>query len=86
MGRKSLRQTFGEGTFIQNERALPLKMHVRQVSEKSDDMKLNELSYELKAKARQCESTDELVALAQKEGVELDLDQLDHVSGGMGGQ
>ena len=45
-------------------------------------MKLNELSYELKAKARQCESTDELVALAQKEGVELDLDQLDQVSGG----
>ena len=45
-------------------------------------MKINELSLELQKKARACTSTEELVELANSEGIELADDQLDAISGG----
>lgn len=45
-------------------------------------MDYTELTEEQKARARACETPEELVALAQEEGVELTDEQLDAVSGG----
>ncbi len=42
------------------------------------------LSDELKEKAKQCKTMDELTALAAKEGIELPDEALDAVSGGCG--
>ena len=45
-------------------------------------MDFNGLTEEQKAKARECKSPEELLDLAQKEGVELSIDELDAASGG----
>ena len=45
-------------------------------------MDFKDLTEEQRAKARACKTSDELVELARKEGVELTLDQIDDVSGG----
>ena len=45
-------------------------------------MEFSELTEEQKAKARECTSAEQLVALAREEGVELTDEQLDAVSGG----
>ena len=45
-------------------------------------MDINELSEELKAKARACTTPEELLALAKEEGVELSDADLESVSGG----
>ena len=42
----------------------------------------NELTPEQMEKARECKSSDELVKLAQSEGIELTDDQLDAIAGG----
>ena len=55
------------------------------------DEKMNEalkgiydnLSDELKEKAKQCETMDELMELAEKEGIELPDEVLDAVAGGL---
>ena len=46
-------------------------------------MDLNNLSDEVKAKALECKTAEELLALADEEGVELSDDQLQAISGGM---
>ncbi len=46
-------------------------------------MDLNNLSDEVKAKALECKTAEELLALAADEGVELSDDQLQAISGGM---
>lgn len=48
-------------------------------------MDAKELTPEQKAKFKECETPEEVLSLAQSEGVELTLDQLDSVSGGWGG-
>lgn len=45
-------------------------------------MDFNGLTEEQKAKARACESAEELVALAEAEGIELSDDQLNAIAGG----
>ena len=45
-------------------------------------MDISDLSPELIKKARACESSDELAALAESEGIELTDSQLDAISGG----
>ena len=45
-------------------------------------MELNDLTEEQKAKVLACKNTEELVALAKDEGVELTDEQLGAVSGG----
>ena len=45
-------------------------------------MDFNELSEELKAKAKECKSPEEVFALANEAGIELTEEQLDAVSGG----
>ncbi|MDO4538569.1 MAG: Nif11-like leader peptide family natural product precursor, partial [Coriobacteriales bacterium] len=40
------------------------------------------ISPEVRDKARQCKTTEELVALAQSEGIELTDEMLDEISGG----
>lgn len=46
-------------------------------------MDYNDLSDELKKKAEACKTADELIALAEAEGVELSDEQLDAMSGGV---
>ena len=46
-------------------------------------MDFSNISDELKAKAQACKSTDELLALAKSEGVELSEEQLEAVAGGV---
>lgn len=46
-------------------------------------MEFTDLTEEQKAKARACQSREELLELAKSEGVELSDDQLDSVSGGV---
>lgn len=46
-------------------------------------MEFKDLSDELKQKAAACTSTEELVALAQAEGIELTDEQLESLSGGV---
>ena len=45
-------------------------------------MDKDDLSPELREKARACKTTEELLTLAETEGVELSDDQLEAVSGG----
>ncbi len=45
-------------------------------------MNYDELSEDLKARAREAKSTDELLALAEQEGIELSDEELASVSGG----
>ena len=45
-------------------------------------MDFNNMTDELKKKAVDCTSTDELLALAEREGLELTDEQLEAVSGG----
>ena len=45
-------------------------------------MNYDDLSPELKAKARNCKNADELLALAQGEGIDLSDEELEAVSGG----
>ncbi|MBP3893766.1 MAG: hypothetical protein J6D34_06965 [Atopobiaceae bacterium] len=45
-------------------------------------MKYNELTEEQKAKAAECKTPEELIALAKDEGIELSAEQLDAISGG----
>ncbi len=45
-------------------------------------MNFENLSPELKAKALECKSTEELIALAESEGIELNDEQLEAVAGG----
>lgn len=45
-------------------------------------MEYNDLSEELKTKAKSCKTPEELMALAKEEGVELSDAQLEAVSGG----
>ena len=47
-------------------------------------MDFNNVPDELKKKALECESADELLALAEREGLELTDEQLEAVSGGVG--
>lgn len=47
-------------------------------------MDYNDLTEEQKAKVRACKTAKELYALARKEGVELNLEELEGVSGGWG--
>jgi hypothetical protein len=42
----------------------------------------NDLTSEQMEKARACKSTDELVELAESEGIELTAEQLDAIAGG----
>ena len=49
---------------------------------KDETMQFEDLSPELQEKARACKSGEELVALAQAEGIELSDDQLEAVVGG----
>ena len=46
-------------------------------------MNFDELSPELKEKARACETPEELLALAKQEGIELSEEDLEVISGGM---
>lgn len=45
-------------------------------------MEFNDLTEEQKAKAKECKTPEELMALAQQEGVELSDEQLEAVAGG----
>lgn len=45
-------------------------------------MEFNDLTPELKERARACKTTEELVALAHSEGIELSDEQLEAFSGG----
>lgn len=45
-------------------------------------MEFKDLTEEQRAKARKCSSVDELLELADKEGIELTDEQLDGVAGG----
>ena len=45
-------------------------------------MDYNDLSDELKAKARKCTSVDELVKLAKEEGIVLTDEQMESIAGG----
>ena len=45
-------------------------------------MKLNDLSPEVRKRARACKSSEELVTLAKEVGVMLTDEQLDEISGG----
>ena len=45
-------------------------------------MNFDELTPEQQEKARACKSADELLALAQSEGLELSAEQLEVISGG----
>lgn len=45
-------------------------------------MNFNDLTEEQKAKARACKSADELIELAEAEGVKLTDEQLEAISGG----
>ena len=47
-------------------------------------MDYKELTPEQKERARACKTTEELVALAQEEGVDLTDEDLDAISGGWG--
>ena len=49
---------------------------------KEADMDYKNLTPEQMEKAKACKSTDELVALAKSEGIELNDQQLDAISGG----
>ena len=46
-------------------------------------MDFNDLSEDLKAKAKACKTPDELLQLAKDEGIELSDDQLEQMSGGL---
>lgn len=45
-------------------------------------MEFNDLTEEQKAKAKACKTHEELLALAQEEGMELSADELESISGG----
>ena len=45
-------------------------------------MDFNDLTAEQRERARACKSTEELVALAQEEGIDISDEELDAVSGG----
>ena len=45
-------------------------------------MDFNELSDELKAKAQDCKNPEDLIKLAQSEGIDLTDEQLDSIAGG----
>ncbi len=45
-------------------------------------MNVNDLSPELKAKALECKTTNELVELAEAEGMEISDEELEAISGG----
>ena len=45
-------------------------------------MDIEELTQEQKEKVRECASADELMALAEKEGIDLSEEQLQAISGG----
>jgi hypothetical protein len=47
-------------------------------------MEFDELSQELKDKARACETPEEMLALAKDEGITLSDEDLDQISGGKG--
>ena len=47
-------------------------------------MDFNELSDELREKARACTTPEQIIALAQEEGYELSDEQLEEVAGGGG--
>ena len=46
-------------------------------------MEFNDLTEEQKAKAKACKTTEELLALAKEEGMELSADELESISGGV---
>ena len=46
-------------------------------------MEFSDLTEEQKAKAKACKTTEELLALAKEEGVELSADELESISGGV---
>lgn len=48
-------------------------------------MKFEDLSPEIKNKAAQCETSEDLINLAQEEGIELSDEQIEAISGGWGG-
>ena len=45
-------------------------------------MDIKDLTPELKEKAQNCKSVDEIIALAKEEGVDLSDEQLDAIAGG----
>ena len=47
-------------------------------------MDFSDLTADQRAKAKACKSSDELIALAKEEGVELTDDELEAISGGWG--
>ena len=48
-------------------------------------MNFEDLSPELKEKALACKNAEELIALAESEGIELNDEELDGIAGGRGG-
>ena len=46
-------------------------------------MNFDDLSPELKKKARACKTPDEILALAKEEGIELSDDELENIAGGL---
>lgn len=48
-------------------------------------MKFEDLTPELKEKALACKTSEELIALAESEGIELSDEELEAVAGGKGG-
>ena len=55
---------------------------VAQNRKEETGMKFDDLTEEQKAKAMACKTTDELIALAKAEGVELSDEQLNSIAGG----
>ena len=53
-----------------------------QNRKRGNDMEFNDLTDEQKAQVKACKTTEELIALAEAEGVELNDEQLSSIAGG----
>lgn len=45
-------------------------------------MNLDDISAEIKAKAKECKTPEEIIELAKKEGIELTAEELEGIAGG----
>ena len=61
-----------------------MEMSLAQPTGKGAAMEYNELTDEVKARLKGCETPEELLALAREEGYELSDEELESVSGGWG--
>ena len=61
---------------------LPIVNRTETRNEKGDGMKSMNLTPEQKEKAKACTTSEELIALAQEEGLDLSDEQLESVAGG----